>query len=878
MRNNIWTVLLVFLLLPWMNDIQAAQRKKKETSATKKVSTPYEKLFKGKKYNTADGGLMTLRLMNGKVYAELPLNLLGKDMMFTSSIQEISDNGEGVVGQFAGIPLLLRFVKQDSVVQVRTMIGNGFVDNIRGNMKSAVMEANAGGIYKLFKVLAVTPDSSAVVLDLTNLYLENSNYTNPFSAYAGNSMFGYVRRVHKFKKERSLLKGIKSYDNNVVVQCELGYDVDHMIFGNLYMYRDLPVTIVVNKMLAVLPEEPMKPRLADSRIGVQPLEKAFVPDGKSGIKSVFYAKRWRIEPGDEAKYRQGILVEPKKPIVFYMDSLMPQGWKKYIRMGAEEWNLAFEEIGFKNVIRVLDFPKDDPDFDAKNINNSTIMYSPLWLYTPQTSMCVDPRTGEILNASLYIHANTVMSLFELRALATMGNDPKARVSILSEEEQGELLRTQVMQYIGKCIGLGSNFGASYAYPVDSLRSPSFTRKYGLTPSIMDDLVCNFIAQPEDVERGVRLTPKGIGPYDYYAIKWLYQPIADSRNPEDEYPTLDRWIKESEQEPMCRYGKAQYFFALYDPSSMYYDLGDDHIKANRYFVENSKRAFRNFMTWYADGDDSQDQRKLMYDDMIYTFSRRNWNITCYIGGFYTREIAAGDHQPTYVPVPKSKQKEALNYMFELAEDLSWLDNEEITRSLPLRDETSEHVQRGIFDDVLTRLDNVVLCAQKMTDDAYTPEEFMTDIYDQVWKKAKPGCALSDLEMSFQKSFLATLIKSSTTTASATTFQETSRRALALNDAADKKFLSLKHYAAERDLPLSDYDMSRVEELSFGKEEVSGYGSLLVQVTSTPSMAPFYYDLLARTQNLLKRMVQTTSGDTKMHYEYLLFMVNKALSDK
>ena len=218
------------------------------------------------------------------------------------------------------------------------------------------------------------------------------------------------------------------------------------------------------------------------------------------------------------------------------------------------------------------------------------------------------------------------------------------------------------------------------------------------------------------------------------------------------------------------------------------------------------------------------------------------------------------------------------MFELAEDLSWLDNEEITRSLPLRDKTSEHVQCGIFDDVLTRLDNVVLCAQKMTNDPYTPEEFMTDIYDQVWKKAKPGRALSDLEMSFQKSFLATLIKSSTTTASAATFQETSRRALALNDAADKKFLSLKNYAAERDLPLSDYDMSRVEELSFGKEEVSGYGSLLVQVTSTPSMAPFYYDLLVRTQNLLKRMVQTTSGDTKMHYEYLLFMVNKALSDK
>jgi len=47
-------------------------------------------------------------------------------------------------------------------------------------------------------------------------------------------------------------------------------------------------------------------------------------------------------------------------------------------------------------------------------------------------------------------------------------------------------------------------------PVDSLRSAEFTRQHGLTASVMDNIMCNYIAQPEDVEKGAVLVQPGIG--------------------------------------------------------------------------------------------------------------------------------------------------------------------------------------------------------------------------------------------------------------------------------------------------------------------------------------------------------------------------------
>lgn len=340
-----------------------------------------------------------------------------------------------------------------------------------------------------------------------------------------------------------MLKDVDAFDNNIMVTCELGFIENQYLFGAFKVIPgDVKVSVTTNKMLMLLPEEPMRPRLADPRLGVSFMEVSQVENDRKGLKSTFYTKRWRVEPVDEAAHRRGEMVEVKKPIVFYMDTLMPKEWQPYIKEGIEAWNEAFEKIGFKDVVRVMDFPKDDPDFNANNIKYSTIRYAPLWLDI-QNSMHVDPRTGEILNASLYIYDGLVSGLKTNRMLTTMATDPSVRTTRFSEEMIGELIRVEVMREAGINLGLVYNAGASAVYPVDSLRSPSFTREHGLSPSVMDYVPCNYIAQPGDVEKGVRMVPGGLGEYDYYVIRWLYEPIQTASMPKDEFATLDRWIRE-----------------------------------------------------------------------------------------------------------------------------------------------------------------------------------------------------------------------------------------------------------------------------------------------------------------------------------------------
>lgn len=355
-----------------------------------------------------------------------------------------------------------------------------------------------------------------------------------------------------------------------------------------------------------------------------------VESDRKGLDHTFYTKRWRVEPVDEAAHRRGETVEVKKPIVFYMDTLMPKAWKPYIKEGIEAWNEAFKKIGFKNVIRVMDFPKDDPDFNANNIKYSTIRYAPLWLDI-QNSMHVDPRTGEILNASLYVYDGLMSSLKANRILTTMAADPSVRTNHFSEEMMGEMIRSVIMREAGINLGLVYNVGASAVYPVDSLRSPSFTRKHGLSPSVMDYVPCNYIAQPGDVEKGVRMVPGGeLGEYDYYVIKWLYEPIPMASTPKDEFATLDRWIREGRTNPNYTFGKMPYYY--YDPRCFAGDLGDDHLKALEYAVNNLKIAVRNFYDWYAEGDEDLTFRSQLYNMLRNQLKKRINDVSVNLGGF------------------------------------------------------------------------------------------------------------------------------------------------------------------------------------------------------------------------------------------------------
>ena len=866
MRNILYICFLSFFLFGWGVQGQA----KKKDKEKKETLTAYQKLFKGKQVKTAHG-LMTVHKIGDKVLVEFPIRLLGKDMMLTSSIENISDNGEGVVGQFAGYGLPFCFTRLDSTLQARIfLIDKPLNNSLETNWNEAIERSNAGGVYGTFKIKAYTPDSTAVVVDMTPLFMEYSPYTTPFTAIGGNSFFGLISREHEYKKECSMLKDVDAFDNNIMVTCELGFIENQYLFGAFKVIPgDVKVSVTTNKMLMLLPEEPMRPRLADPRLGVSFMEVSQVENDRKGLKSTFYTKRWRVEPVDETAHRRGEMVEVKKPIVFYMDTLMPNEWQPYIKEGIEAWNEAFEKIGFKDVVRVMDFPKDDPDFNANNIKYSTIRYAPLWL-DMQNSMHVDPRTGEILNASLYIYDGLVSGLKTNRMLTTMATDPSVRTTRFSEEMIGELIRVEIMREAGINLGLVYNAGASAVYPVDSLRSPSFTREHGLSPSVMDYVPCNYIAQPGDVEKGVRMVPGGLGEYDYYVIKWLYEPIPTVSTPKDEFATLDCWIREGRTNPKYRFGKVPYYY--YDPRCFTGDLGDDHLKALEYAVNNLKIAVRNFYDWYAEGDEDLSLRSQLYNSLRGQLQKRINDVSVNLGGFYQMEAFSTEKEPSYVVVPGTIQKAAVKCMIDMAKDLAWLENKAVEKKLEIRNSNVDQIRSFILGTLTFRLKYVALGAEKGGD--YSLSEYVEDIYRNVWDGTLKNRPLEKYEMDLQKEFLGSVVASSTIATTAGNF--TPRRGIAMvghEGAISPETIDRKQ------LDLIREQLAVLPEKGMSQEERSGfYPTMQVVMPGDYIPVNYYFDMLFKIQDLLKGAVTKSSGETKLHYEYLLYKINKMLANK
>lgn len=876
MKKIIYVVALLFLTAA-VQDARAGlfDRKKKDAKEEKKeVVTPYQKLFKDKKVETAKGEAMTIHKVGDKIYVEFPLNLLERDMLLTSSIVSTSDGGEGYAGQFGGRDVRLQFTRQDSTIQARMFLLSKPMNT--GNdpgVEQALGYSNMPGIFKSFKILAYTPDSSAVVLDMKKLFFESSTYTKPFPTDAANAYYGFVSRSHRLQSDKSFIRGIKAFDNNVVVNCEMSYLVDHTLMGAFSMYEDVPLTAEINKILMVLPKESMRPRVADSRIGVTPINKTDIAKAGAAIKPLRFAKRWNIEPADRDKYLRGELCDPKQPIVFYMDTLLPQAWKAYIKEGALSWNKAFEKIGFSNVIRVEEFPADST-FDANDINRSTIRYSPSWINYIQTTTHMDARSGEIINASININAN-LMTLSYYKLLATtMAFDPQVRTNTPDPELLGGLIKGEIARAVGTCLGLANNMGASYSYPVDSLRSATFTQKYGLSPSIMDEITCNSIVGPEEVAQGVKLVHNELGEYDYYAIKWLYKPIYDVSYL-DEVKTLDQWIREEENNPYCRFNRRQPYYS--DPRNIS-GLGNDHILVMKYTLPNIKKAYQNYFEWYAEGDRTLDLRRRIRSYIYDQFTDKMYRVLTYVGGMQINDVREGSAMSSYQTVPKAKQKEAMNYVLGLAKDLAWLDVDSLSTQFEIEDPLAVRCRFDIFSSLMGRMDYVAACADKSSD-PYTPQEYMADIYNTVWESTRKNRKPDHFEMEIQKAFLGSIINISSVTGSIGSFKASKEDYFAFAPMTGRRAEITPENWKAVELRMKDAGMDAESAgYSFDSGQVSAFNPAGPVRVDQSSLAAEYFDILIKTRDMLTNAAARSTGDVKLHYDLMLYQIKKAIEIK
>ena len=847
---------------------------KKEEKVEVKKETPYEKFFKGKKCETVKG-LIILHKMDNKIYFELPLSLLGKDMLIGSTVTEITNNGFANVGEKPHEPMHVMFTRTDSTINLRqvTCAYMSKDRNLQERIKTSMMPA----IIENLAIKAYSPDSTAVVIDMTNFLLSDNEQLNPFSAYAPVTWSGaWIEK--EFKRNNSQIAKIKAFDDNVSVQSSLTYSVSLRDKRSYYWYKE-PFTAVMTRTFLLLPEEPMRPRLADPRINIFWQGYSEFSNEGNGMKPLYYANRWRLEPKDEAAYRRGELVEPKKPIVFYIDNAFPEMWKPYMKYAVEVWQKAFENIGFKNAIIVKDFPTDDPEFDPDNLKYSCIRYSPSSVANAMGPSWTDPRTGEIINASVYVYHNVIKLVQDWRFLHTAAVDSDVRKVVLDDEIIGDCIRYVVSHEVGHCLALMHNMSASAAIPVDSLRSPSFTQKYGTTYSIMDYARNNYVAQPGDKEKGVRLTPPELGLYDMFSISWLYRPLLDAKTPEDEVPTLSKWISEKSGNLAYRYGKQQFRTRL-DPSSVEEDLGDDAMKAGVYGIKNLKIILANLNGWVGKDDPDYRFRLNMYNEVIYQYFRYLNNVLMNIGGIYMNERYDGDVLPSYTVVPRKDQRRAVKFLLDQMKDMDWLDAKEMQEGYPLRGNIASYLQDEIFFAMIKQIGNVMICASKsLGEDVYTAEDYMKDIYDYVWAPTQQGKTLTSIEKLMQINLLTTIMDQ----AGVVSEQKGTPFALAGNMIRIPEVMKEQSRAAygliseefagiysnlERLVPFESEDLLR-------QAERMGFDSYVGVTAPYIPTGHIYFDVLKKTLSLLKSKVNTGSTDTKQHYKLLIYKIENAL---
>lgn len=875
MKRIIYILLVSVVVAFIVQDSHAAEWKKKKNKKNKAVPemqrppvkrpSAYERLFQGKQVTTEDG-LMKIHALKDhgrdQVYVEFPLRLLGKDMMLTSSIEEISDSGEGAVGQFNNF-VQLRFTRLDSNLLVRLIMGDEPVTTAGdANIEEALRLATQPGVWQMMKILAYSPDSTAVVVDMTRLFMEHSDYVSPFASFGGNSMGGFSQRIQRPRPDKNVLRGVKAYEKSILVTGEYNYFVDHKFMGQQVFRKNVPVTVTANRILMLLPEDVMRPRYADVRVGVTMLPKSGIAETDKGFVTRPYTMRWRLEPSDAERYKRGELVEPKKPIVFYMDTLIPADWKQPIKDAAESWNPVFEKIGFKNVIRVVEFPKNDSSFNANDIENSVIRYASTWMIGAQNSMHSDLRSGEILNASILVHNGIGIMLSDSYKAGALGLDPESHTNgLLPEATRYELMRAYMTPIFGNALGLTGNYKAVSAFPLDSLRSPSFTQKYGIAPSAMIPFMFNVVARAEDVSKGVRLIPKGPGECDYFTMKWLYSPIPEVKTAEEEVAILEKWVAEEENNRNCQFGYDNKLMS--DATYASRVPGDDQLKAVQYYLENVKRFFAHLDEWYKEGDPDFSKRAEYIGRHTAEIPMTMRILANYIGGFSVNYRADGT---TLDFVPKARQKEVLKYCLKLVKDFSWVDVPEFEKQAGMMDNQSHMLTWGIMTRLLSRVEQLFFSEEK-NKDGYTSKEFAEDLYREIWKPTRDGRALTEMERNMQKIFLGSII----TSAGIAPAPAPAAGGQAPQQVRQGMADPVNYVATYRKLWGNSL---------FPEEYEAVGGELFVPALSSLKVARYpvqhwYFDMLLRTKDLIRKAVNTSTGESRMHYEYMLMKINNVL---
>ena len=843
-------------VFPWKKN------KKKET--TEEVSkTDFEKI--ASESNLVSRGMFNVYAQDGKYYFEIPVSLLQRDMLVVNKLQrvpfELNDAGVNRGTNYETQMIRFEWNKEEKKIRVRqsrplpeSPENDAITRSVRDNFISPLIAD--------FKLEACNADSTSVIIQINDIY--------DGSETSINNVFDNINLGTSAVKDLSRIMSIKAFPNNIVATSELTTKVREGMSA-------VNVTVEVSSSLVLLPEKPMMGRLDDPKVGYFTKDLLYFSDSQQKTEEKKYITRWRLEPKPENReaYLRGELVEPEKPIVFYIENSTPYRWRKNIKQGIEDWQVAFERAGFKNAIIAKELP-DSIAANADDINYSVVTYAASSKANAMGPSILDPRSGEILEADIMWWHNVISMVQEWITVQTGAIDPKARGTKLPDEMMGDAIRFVACHEVGHSLGLRHNMMGSWTFPTDSLRSKSFTDKMNSTASsIMDYARYNYVAQPGD---GVTAVSPHIGPYDIFAIEYGYRWYG-LPTPEAEKDVLYDFLNKHNGR-LYKYSEAQDPRSAVDPRAQNEDLGDDPVRSSELGIANLKRIVPEIIKWTTTGEKGQtyEEASRLYYAVITQWNNYLYHVMANIGGIYIENTTVGDGVKTYTYVEKEKQEASLDFLLnEVLCYPRWLFDTEISdytfllRKNPTGvieyapSQILKNTQGYIFWDLLSndRLMRMLENELKNGKKAFTVVEMMDKMHNSIFATTIKGGTPDVMERNLQKGFLDALI-----TAAAESEGVKINKQLTATSGNPYLF----HHT-----PWCSHNEFAIEqaERMGARRELSFYGGQVNRISDAISVKR---GELLRIKKLLESRRNTSDTAARYHYDDMILRINTALGLK